>query len=1345
MVSGGRHPSVIMPNLSAKIARYAGQFRVLASNFTGARRRTALRRMMGVVRYQRTLRPSERRLQATGCRHLLREVALDATEDRPCVLFDAAWYLRTYPDVEAAGVDPLLHYLWHGAAEGREPHPLFDSEWYLARHLDTSERTNPLLHFLTTRFVRHVAPTPLFDSDWYLDQGDPIAGPENAFEHFLVEGHRLRRSPNPLFDVEWYLNEYSSRGLCDPNPLIDYVVSGANQGRNPSPVFESAWYLSQNPDVAKEGLNPLAHYLAYGRQEGRAPKRHSRTVAPPRRCDRSPPTSRIRTTVHSPTESRVLGDALSMNGARRRTTVNWVLRQDNHGWAYGNNANRLISRLHEFRHVFDSHVPGEGIAVYFDIRVYEHVGRVGQANVLRVGGPRPVHIAYEGRRRDLERDLEAFDAVVVLNQALLREFSSLHPNVHLVPNGIDTTLWAPTARSQPERERDFTAGFAGSLTTRKERRIKGYDLAEEACRRLQLPLQCALKGAAQLPHEEMKERFFQNIDCLVHPVLEGKEGCSNVIMESLALGVPVVTTRYAGYHAELLQDGVDVLFCEPTVDDIAATLERLRSDSDLAARLARNGREFAVKHHDLDVVAARYRDILAGVSRNALGPRVCFVPFGRPVERYASGRLRCLYPARLLESGTIAKAQLGYDAEADIVFVSQLASNDLVRRLNQAPHQFVVYDLCDRYHVDPRVIDGVKADECFEAMAKRADVITTSSVRLKAELAASNLETPVIFIPDGVDYLEDYDPAPTPAGGPVVWFGYPGRGNFTSARWILDHLRDRMGREVRLISRKKWFSNLPKYQRDCDDWNYGTFVSELKRASLTVVTHSPDEPLKSANRLITAASNGVPCIVSNAPACEDLLRAAGQQEAIVGSEAELETAIRSLESDDYRRTHLAALQDVVFSAYGERTTRQRFEALLTSHSHRKHARAPQTALFVSHNLNLGEGAPVSLFELVTGLSTRYGVRATVFSPLDGPLRDAYRAHGVEVIVTHPEASSRSLSKLLQRRFRHIERSFLGLLDSGPFDIVVCNTAKSLCFADVARAASVPSISIIRESSPEHVNLTFAQGEVVERSAAGLQTTDSVVFVAEGTQHLWQQAHDMAPTVVIPNGIDTSKLSRGDDDESGTLRARLGVAAEDVVLLSVGTLSTRKGQTDIIQAFSGLPESLARRPTLVLVGARPGKYLERTRAMVSGLPEAVRERIHIIPETRDIAPWYRVADVFVMASYNESYPRVIMEALYYGLPIVTSNVFGTQEQVVDGACGEFFQPGDVDTLTKHLVSMISDGAKRHAYGRRSALRFWELTTYDEMLHRYYCLMQNAFHRGHTLAHAMAPPLAEDTAS
>lgn len=71
---------------------------------------------------------------------------------RESALFDGAWYLREYPEVAGTGLSPALHYLRHGAAEGKDPGPDFSTASYLARHPGlVPARDNPLLHHLSAR------------------------------------------------------------------------------------------------------------------------------------------------------------------------------------------------------------------------------------------------------------------------------------------------------------------------------------------------------------------------------------------------------------------------------------------------------------------------------------------------------------------------------------------------------------------------------------------------------------------------------------------------------------------------------------------------------------------------------------------------------------------------------------------------------------------------------------------------------------------------------------------------------------------------------------------------------------------------------------------------------------------------------------------------------------------------------------------------------------------------------------------------------------------------------------------------------------------------------------------
>ena len=63
-------------------------------------------------------------------------------------LFDIGYYLKNYQDVQVSGADPIMHYLYHGASEGRNPSPNFDSNSYLKSNNDVKRsKLNPLVHY----------------------------------------------------------------------------------------------------------------------------------------------------------------------------------------------------------------------------------------------------------------------------------------------------------------------------------------------------------------------------------------------------------------------------------------------------------------------------------------------------------------------------------------------------------------------------------------------------------------------------------------------------------------------------------------------------------------------------------------------------------------------------------------------------------------------------------------------------------------------------------------------------------------------------------------------------------------------------------------------------------------------------------------------------------------------------------------------------------------------------------------------------------------------------------------------------------------------------------------------
>lgn len=177
-------------------------------------------------------------------------------------LFDAEFYLDKYPDVAAAGHDPLEHFIRNGGREARSPSPMFDGPLYVMSNPQARHADNILLDWLRERERgTRVPPKPLNGPAAPAAHHAPaeVARPTAVTD----DDYELVRDSG-LFDRQYVRSAYPDLAHPGMDLLRHYLEFGWRENRNPSARFDSHYVatalIGQSTD-GKSGENPLLAYL----------------------------------------------------------------------------------------------------------------------------------------------------------------------------------------------------------------------------------------------------------------------------------------------------------------------------------------------------------------------------------------------------------------------------------------------------------------------------------------------------------------------------------------------------------------------------------------------------------------------------------------------------------------------------------------------------------------------------------------------------------------------------------------------------------------------------------------------------------------------------------------------------------------------------------------------------------------------------------------------------------------------------------------------------------------------------------------------------------------------------
>ncbi len=148
------------------------------------------------------------------------------------------------------------------------------------------------------------------------------------------------------------------------------------------------------------------------------------------------------------------------------------------------------------------------------------------------------------------------------------------------------------------------------------------------------------------------------------------------------------------------------------------------------------------------------------------------------------------------------------------------------------------------------------------------------------------------------------------------------------------------------------------------------------------------------------------------------------------------------------------------------------------------------------------------------------------------------------------------------------------------------------------------------------------------------------------------------------------------------------------LLFVGRLAPVKGLPILLRALEPLKEQFPK-IHLTVIGDGPGRAALQSQAEASGLSDHVTFAGY--KSQTEVAKALVDTDLFVLPSFAEGVPVVLMEAMAASRPVVTTHIAGVPELVTDGASGLLVPPGDIDALTAAIAKIIGNPSRATGMG------------------------------------------------
>lgn len=241
---------------------------------------------------------------------------------------------------------------------------------------------------------------------------------------------------------------------------------------------------------------------------------------------------------------------------------------------------------------------------------------------------------------------------------------------------------------------------------------------------------------------------------------------------------------------------------------------------------------------------------------------------------------------------------------------------------------------------------------------------------------------------------------------------------------------------------------------------------------------------------------------------------------------------------------------------------------------------------------------------------------------------------------------------------------------------------------------VPQLELAEMTKPQEGKFEWGKAfGALFRSRAVLHDADAIICIGKGEFEGCKKAVAHDRVHLIGNGVHPEKFANGD---AIAFRKKNGIPEQAFLISCICRFDPQKNHPCLVRAFEKFAKD---HPDAWLFMAGPEtlpQYVDKLDEQIAKTNVAAKiiRTGPLDPDSNEIVDAYHACDVFTLPSRHEPFGIVVLEAWASGKPVITSQVGGLKDLVINGETGLSFPDNDHDALAHSLSKLATDNELRH---------------------------------------------------